>query len=61
MSEPLTKEDFNQWKEDVFNKFVTNEFVHLRDKVDGIVKMVIGNLIGAVLTLIGIIATLLLR
>ena len=61
MSEPLSKEDFNQWKEDVFNKFVTNEFVHLRDKVDGIVKMVIGNLIGAVLTLIGIIATLLLR
>lgn len=61
MSEPLTKEDFNQWKKDVFDKFVTNDFCHLRDKVDGMVKMIIGNLIGAVLTLLGIIATLLLK
>jgi hypothetical protein len=61
MSEPLDKETFETWKDEVFDKFVTNEFCHLRDKVDWIFKMLIGNLIGVILTLAGILFALMAK
>lgn len=61
MSEPLDKETFNTWKKEVFDKFVDNEFCHLRDKVDWIFKMLIGNLIGVILTLAGILFALMVK
>jgi len=58
MSEQLDKETFETWKDEVFDKFVTNEFCHLRDKVDWIFKMLIGNLVAVILTLAGVLFAL---
>jgi len=34
--DPLPKEDFVQWVEEVFNKFVANDFHGLKEDVSGI-------------------------